>query len=216
MSSVRSIRSIVAGAAGALILGAAAYAQSAAVMVSDVACMPVEGNTPVYASVGPPSADTTLRLYFRRQDFGDPYYIVMHPLGGGNYWAVMPKPERQNEVVEFHVTAFDKEGQVLNSTEAERVVVTGDCEAKLSKNEEIESETLTIGETSVAQKGQPVVWFLCDGITHRIDTSGTIRPDPFCGVPAPPIPLPPTGSSDGTGTRRRRRPPSSPSDLGLQ
>lgn len=210
---MNSVRSIVAGLACAISTGAAALAQNTAIMVSDVPCLPVEGNAPVYASATPPSADTTLRLYFRRQDYGDLYYVVMHPLGGGNYWSVVPKPERQNLVVEFHVTALDKEGKVLNSTETERVVVTGDCEAKLSQNEEEESETLTIGETTVGQKGRPVVWFLCDGITHRIDIAGTIRPDPFCGVPAPPIPLPPKGLD---GIRIRRRPPSSPSDLGLE
>jgi hypothetical protein len=212
-----SVRSILANVALAVAGGAAALAQTTAIMVSDVPCLPVEGNSPVYASASPPSADTTLRLYFRRQDFGDPYYVVMHPLGGGNFWSVLPKPERQSEVVEFHVTALDKEGQVLNSTATERAVVTGDCEAKLSQPEEAESETLTIGETSVGQKGRPVIWFLCDGITHRIDIAGTTRPDPFCGVPGPPIPLPPFGGSDGgTGTRRRRRPPASPSDLDFQ
>jgi hypothetical protein len=179
----------MAGAAWAFGFGASAHAQLASVVVTPVPCLPMEGNAAIYAAVSPPVPETTLRAYFQRQDFGDQYYVTMNALGGGNFWGVLPKPERQNEVVEYHLTAFDAAGAVINSTETFRAVVLSDCESKLSEREERQSESLAIGETTIDQKGRPVAWFLCDGITHRIDTRGKRRPDEFCAVPPPPIPI---------------------------
>ena len=179
----------------------AASAQVASIVVSTLPCLPVEGNSALYAAVSPPNPETVLRAYFRRQDHGDVYYVKMNALGGGNYWGVLPKPERQNEVVEYHLTALDKDGAdgvVLSSTETFRVVVLSGCESKLSSIEEEQSESLAIGETTIDQKGRPVAWFLCDGITHRIDTRGKQRADEFCAVPPPPIPI----IDQGTISRR--------------
>jgi uncharacterized protein YlaI len=158
-------------------------------VISSLPCLPVEGNAAVHASVSPPGAAVTVRTFFRRQDYGDMYYVTMNSLGGGNYWAVLPKPERQNEVVEYHVTALDAAGAVLNSSPVQRTTVLRDCEAKLAQAEEQLSEALTIGETTKHQKGHPVAWFLCDGILHRVDTQGEVRVDEFCSVPPTPIPI---------------------------
>jgi hypothetical protein len=174
-----------------LVASAPADAQVVGVVVSELACLPMEGNAPVFAAVSPTAPDHAVRLYFQRQDHGDLYYVVMTPLGGGNYWAVLPKPERQNEVVEYHVTVLDDEGRVLGSTrdiQEYRAAVIRDCEAKLSRQQEEASETLTIGETHSSQKDKPVAWFLCDGITHRIDSEGRLRADNFCGGAPGPIP----------------------------
>jgi hypothetical protein len=184
-------------AAGAILLGGGlvapqvSNAQPVAVVVSELACLPMEGNAPVFAAVSPADPGYAVRLYFQRQDHGDLYYVVMNPLGGGNYWAVLPKPERQNEVVEYHVTVLDPERRILGSTrdrQEYRATVIRDCEAKLSKQQEETSESLTIGETDPTQKGKPVAWFLCDGITHRIDSDGRLRADQFCAMPTSPMP----------------------------
>lgn len=197
---------LLAGLAGAEV----ASAQSLAIVLSEIPCLPMEGNSPVFAAVSPASVDHQVRLYFRRQDFGDYYYLVMQPMGGGNYWVVLPKPERQNEVVEYHVTVLTADGQILSSTVEQgekRVTVIRDCEAKLSSDQEEASESLAIGETNAAQKGKPVGWFLCDGITHRIDTEGRLRADEFCSVPPGPHPIIEGGdSSPGGGTPGRDGP----------
>lgn len=190
----------------AALVGAAprAQAQPVGVVVSELPCLPMEGNSPVFAAVSPAADDHAVRLYFQRQDHGDLYYVVMTPLGGGNYWAVLPKPERQNEVVEYHVTVLDKDARVLASTrdrQEYRATVIRDCEAKLSEQQEEASESLTIGETHASQKGKPVAWFLCDGITHRIDSQGRLRADEFCAVPPGPIPY--ITQSRGNGPPRR-------------
>jgi hypothetical protein len=195
----------VVGLLGILIAPAPAASQMASVVVSNLPCLPVEGNAAIYAAVSPPDLATTVRVFFRRQDHGDMYYVTMNPLGGGNYWAVLPKPERQNEVVEYHVTALDAAGAVLNSSEVQRTTVIRDCETKLAQIEEDASETLTIGETTSHQKGRPVAWFLCDGILSRVDTRGEKRADEFCSVPPPPIPI------IDRGVVLRLRPPASPS-----
>ena len=184
-----AVGAVAFAAVWAVLSAVAASAQVASIVVSSLPCLPVEGNSALYAAVSPPNPETVLRAYFRRQDHGDVYYVTMHPLSGGNYWGVLPKPERQNEVVEYHLTALDQAGAVLNSTEMYRAVVLSDCEAKLSGLEEEASESLAIGETTMSQKGRPVAWFLCDGITHRIDTRGKQRADECCAVPPPPIPI---------------------------
>ena len=170
------------GATGAL-------AQPVVVSLSDLPCLPVSGNAPLYVASSPSSPDNIVRVFFRRQAHGDLYYLVMHPLDNGSYWAVLPKPEQQNEMVEYHIHVGGPDGQTLGTSAIRLVAVTDDCEAELSDKQEDESENLRVGETHSDQKGRPVAWFMCDGIVERIGVQGEIRPDDFCGVPPPPAPL---------------------------
>jgi hypothetical protein len=164
-------------------------AQPVVVSLSDLPCFPERGNAPLYVATSPTSPDHVVRAFFRRQAHGDLYYMLMHPIGNGSYWAVLPKPEQQNEMVEYHIHVTGPDGQTLATSPIRLVAVTADCKAELTDEQEDESENLRVGETHSDQKGRPVAWFMCDGIVERIGVEGEIRPDDYCGVPPPPAPL---------------------------
>jgi hypothetical protein len=173
----------------ALCFAGPALAQPVIISVADLPCLPEQGNAALHISVSPDVEQNAIRLFFRRQAHSDLYYLLMHPLGNGHYWAVLPKPEKQNEMVEYHIHIGGPAGETVASSPIRLVAVTKKCEAKLSDQEEDESDNLRVGETTADQKSRPVAWFLCDGIIQRIGIDGQVRPDDFCGVPPPPAPL---------------------------
>ncbi|REJ80089.1 MAG: hypothetical protein DWQ36_12230 [Acidobacteria bacterium] len=82
-------------------LGASsARAQRPSVEVEQIACLLVEENTVVRASVSGDVPASEVRLYFRRlhEEVEDFYYVSMRPSGSGDYWGVLPKP--RDEVLE--------------------------------------------------------------------------------------------------------------------
>jgi hypothetical protein len=87
--------------AGTIVFAAAAMAgaQGSAhdVRVTAPACVPVEGNGVVSATVAPEVPGSTVRLYFRRMslEVEDFYSVAMEPLGGGLYWGLLPDAEDQ-------------------------------------------------------------------------------------------------------------------------
>jgi len=175
---------------GASFASAAAFAAPAIVDVRGVPCLPRERNAAVYATVSPDLSDYQVRLFFRRDGHGDAYFVVMKKLDDkGHFFAVLPKPDRQNEEVEYHVHVRGPEKETLASSPILVAPVTGDCKVELTKEEDDMSNELVIGETRVDQKGHPVAWFLCDGIVSRIDIVDQQRPDEFCAVPPGPVPI---------------------------
>ena len=169
---------------------AVAFGAPAVVDVRGLPCVPRERNTAVYATVSPDLSDYQVRLFFRRDGHGDSYFLVMKKLDDkGHFFAVLPKPDRQNEEVEYHVHVRGPEKETLASSPILVAPVTGDCKVALTKEEEDLSNELVVGETRIDQKGHPVAWFLCDGIVSRIDVVDQQRPDEFCAVPPGPVPI---------------------------
>lgn len=184
-------------AALAVFAPVSALAQKAVIVeVEPLACPPRNENSVVTATVVPDDPTYQVRLYFQRDQFGDLYYLVMRPLGAGRYWMVLPKPERQNDFAEYHVSVVDAEQAVLQSSPRTQVAVTDDCEVELTEEQRDQAEQLRVGETNADQKGRAVAWWLCDGIIERIDPQGGIRPDEFCGVPPAPVPIIVEGNKD--------------------
>ncbi|MEM7049148.1 MAG: hypothetical protein AAF604_05790 [Acidobacteriota bacterium] len=72
----------------------AATAQTVAVDVEQVECLPLARNTVVKATVTGDPAGSTVRLFFRRmhEEVEDFYWVGMNPSAGG-YWGVLPRPE---------------------------------------------------------------------------------------------------------------------------
>jgi hypothetical protein len=168
----------------------AAVAQKAVIVeVDPLACLPEAENAVVTATVLPDDPTFEIRLYFQRDQFGDLYYLVMRPLGAGRYWMVLPKPEKQNDIAEYHVTVVAADRAVLQSSPHVQVPVSDDCEVELTEEQREQAEQLRVGETANDQKGRAVAWWLCDGIIERIDPQGGVRPDEFCGVPPAPVPI---------------------------
>ncbi len=77
-----------------------ASSQDIKVMTEQVPCLLVQENSVVRAKVDRNTADTEVRLYFRRlhEEVEDFYWVAMNSQGGGEYWGVLPKPE--DEVLE--------------------------------------------------------------------------------------------------------------------
>jgi hypothetical protein len=81
--------------AGAVIfLGAALAARAQTITLGQLACLPLEGNGALNATVSPETPGTTTRLYFRRMNdtVEDFYFVEMEPAGSGGYWATFPVP----------------------------------------------------------------------------------------------------------------------------
>src|SRR5436190_10547593 len=162
----------------------------ALVDVRGVPCLPRERNSVVYATVSPDLADYQVRLFFRRDGYGDAYFMQMVKADDkGHFYAVLPKPDRQNEEVEYHVHVRGAGKETLASSPILIAPVTGDCKVELTKEQQDMSNELVVGETRVDQKGHPVAWFLCDGIVSRIDVFDEQRPDLVCTVPPGPVPI---------------------------
>ncbi len=167
-----------------------ATAAPAIIDVRGVPCVPRERNSVVYATVSPDLDQYQVRLFFRRDGYGDAYFMQMVKFDDkGHFYAVLPKPDRQNEEVEYHVQVRDAVKQTLASSPILIAPVTADCKVEMTKEQEDMSNELVVGETRVDQKGHPVAWFLCDGIVSRIDVFDDSRPDEFCSVPPGPVPI---------------------------
>jgi hypothetical protein len=120
------------------------------------------------------------RLYFRWDDHGPFYWVEMQAEGGGNYWAVPPKPEDRNEMVEYYVEVVDAAGERLGRSETLTAPVDEDCELSLTPEQEGVAENMIVGETAPEQEGEEVMGFLCDGIVARVDYRGIRRADEIC------------------------------------
>ena len=148
--------------------------------IAEKSCLPVEDNGVIHATVAPEIGGTLTRMYFRWEGQGDFYFVDLVAAGEGRYWGTPAKPEERNESVELFVAIETPGGETLSRSETLTVPVTDDCPVELSDEEAGYADNLTVGETALAQAGNPVLGFLCDGIVTRIDSEGVLRPDEVC------------------------------------
>jgi hypothetical protein len=188
MISART-RSLCGALLGGLVPTLAA-ALPAIVDVPAIPCVPREENAVVYATVSPDTPQDQVRLFFRRDGYGDSYYMIMKKADDkGHFFGVLPKPDRQNLQLEYHVHVRGPNKETLAASPDQLAPVTGDCKVELTKEQKDMTNELVVGETRVDQKGHPVAWFLCNGIVSRIDVLDQPRPDEFCAVPPGPVPI---------------------------
>lgn len=85
------------GLAFTVFLGASASAQE--ISTGPLECLPNESTIGYSAQVAPEiDGSEQVRLYFRRLNRSGAFYRVeMNPKGGGDYWAVFPKPEEREQ-----------------------------------------------------------------------------------------------------------------------
>lgn len=156
-------------------------AQTPAIQIEPVDCIPNNANAVVRASVRPEIGGAEVRLYFRWDEHGPFYYVAMAATGGGAYWATPPKPIDENHQVEMYVAVVDPTGEVVGyPSERGLVPVTNDCDVLLSDRERGMAENLVVGETEADQMDEMVLGFLCDGIISRIGHDGVLRADSIC------------------------------------
>lgn len=151
------------------------------VMIQDVECIPNNDNGVVRATVEPEVGGADARLYFRWDDHGPFYYVLMEAAGDGLYWATPPKPIDENHQVEVYVALVDPDGELLGSPSEPMIIpVTEDCDVELTPHERGMAQNLVVGETDEEQVGEDVWGFLCDGIISRIGPDGVLRADGIC------------------------------------
>jgi len=150
------------------------------ITVDETDCIPNNDNGLIRATVQPEVGGAEVRLYFRWDDHGPFYYVLMDAEGAGRYWTTPPKPIDENHQVEYYVAVVDPQGTSLGESEPVVTPVTGDCDVELSREERGMAENLVVGETTDEQLDDMVYGFLCDGIISRIGSDGVLRADSIC------------------------------------
>ncbi|HVT58061.1 MAG TPA: hypothetical protein VHR45_06655 [Thermoanaerobaculia bacterium] len=180
---MRTIRFVAAG----LLFASAAGAQIISLVKAEPDCIPAEKNGRVVAAATGLSTSQVMRMYFRWSEDGTadkdqkPYYwIDMETDPNGRYWAIPPKPEQRNHVLEYFTAAFVPPDRIASRTPVKFAKVTKNCQPNLDAREAGVSANLTIGETTPDQQKRKVWGFLCDGIATRINAQGIRRADEAC------------------------------------
>lgn len=158
---------------------APAAAQAPRVLVAPVQCLPATGNGLATASIEPDVEGRETRLYFRRDGYGDFYWVDLVREEPGVHWGVFPVPEEANQITEYYVAVLEG-GQVLAQSPVRTVAVDPDCDPGLDEEQRQRAANLAIGETSLSQKHRKVAWWECIGVTERIDIFGERREDHAC------------------------------------
>ena len=150
-------------------------------MTVAIECIPSGGNGVVNLGIAP-DVGGDVRVYFRRTGYGDYYYAPAETgqPGSGVYWSVLPVPEPDNAVAEYYGAVVDPSGRFLGQTPVQTVPISDDCDVDLTEPQRSRSSDLTIGETSIGQKGMKVAWWQCEGVDQRIDLNGEERQDDAC------------------------------------
>jgi hypothetical protein len=167
-------------------IASVAAAQTPRVLVGDVPCIPRGGNAVVSAAAAPLAEGAEVRVYFRRQGYGDFYWVPAHPAeaGGAAFWAVLPVPEPDNTMAEIYAAVYGLDGKPLGQSRVRQVPVAENRQAELDGAQQSEASHLTIGETALGQMYRKVAWWRCEGVRERVNVRGERRDDEVC-VPAP-------------------------------
>ena len=171
---------LFAVAFAAMVLTTVAGAQVPKIASEQIECLPDEENGVVNATITNEVGGTSSRLYFRWAEDEDYYWVPMVAMGAGRYWGVPPKPDPNNEMVEYYVAVVDPQEQVLAKSDSLTAPVEDDCEIELTEHQRGMAENMTVGETTFEQVGEEVDGFLCDGVVNRINPLGILRGDSKC------------------------------------
>lgn len=166
--------------ASTVLVAASAAAQGPSIKVEQAACLPVTENGLIQARITNEVGGTEPRLFFRWDEHGAYYFVTMEAAGGGNYWAVPPKPIEENQLVEYYVDVVDGAGKSVARSGTLSSPVKEDCKVVLDARQAGVAENLVVGETAPPQIGERVMGFLCDGIISRIGPDGVLRADQIC------------------------------------
>ncbi len=164
----------------ALLLSGAAAAQVPRVLIADLPCIPRDGHALTQAVAGPLNPTDEVRIYFRRQGYGDFYWVPARPTSDGRFWGVLPVPEPDNKMAEVYAAVVGADKVPRSQSRIITSPVEANCRVQLGNAQRADSEHLTVGETSLGQKFRKVAWWQCDGIRERVDVRGERRDDEAC------------------------------------
>ena len=164
----------------ALLLASGAAAQVPRVLIADLPCIPRDGHALAQAVAGPLNPTDEVRVYFRRQGYGDFYWVPARPTSDGRFWGVLPVPEPDNQMAELYAAVVAPN----NVPRAQSRIITSpvepNCRGQLGNAQRADSQHLIVGESSLGQKFRKVAWWQCDGIRERVDVRGERRDDESC------------------------------------
>jgi hypothetical protein len=168
-----------------LSLAAGAAAQGPAVvprvLIGDIQCVPKKLHAVAQAVAGPVAPGDEVRIYFRRSAYGDFYWVPAHPTSEGTFWGVLPVPEPDNTMAEIYAAVVRPPNSPLAQSRVIQVPVQEDCRVpQLHNAQQAEAGHLTVGETTLGQKGRKVAWWQCEGVRERVDVLGQKRDDDMC------------------------------------
>ena len=180
MRSLKTLALLVA-------MAASAGAQTPRALVGDVPCVPAGGNAVVPAAAAPVPAGAEVRVYFRRQGYGDFYWVPARPEDGraGAYWAVLPVPEPDNDAAEIYAAVYGADGLPLAQSRVRQVPVVADCQVDLDPPQQADADHMLVGETALGQMYRKLAWWRCEGVRERLNVRGERRDDEVCA----PMPL---------------------------
>jgi hypothetical protein len=159
---------------------ASAAAQVPRALIGDLACIPKNGHAVAQAVAGPVTNTDEVRIYFRRQGYGDFYWVPARPTSDGRFWGVLPVPEPDNKQAEVYAAVVAPTGQPRAQSRIISVPVEPNCRVQLGNAQQADADHLIVGETSLGQKFRKVAWWQCEGIRERIDVRGERRDDEAC------------------------------------
>ena len=167
-------------AAAALLLLTVRVEAQSTVTVEQVPCFRVAENQVVHGTATGEAPGGSARLYFRWEERGGFYWVDMEHDGPGRFWAVPPKPEKRNPLIQYYSVLMDASGREIARSAVRKTQVTGDCHVELTPQQRGVAQNLTVGETTADQSHGGVLGFLCDGIVTRVSASNIRRGDDFC------------------------------------
>ena len=176
---MRSLKPAAALLASAL-LPTFAAAQVPQVVVGDVPCIPRQAHGLVQSVAGPLPSGSEVRIYFRRQDHGDFYWLPARQSNDGTWWSVLPLPEPDNTVAEVYGAVYGAGNKPLAQSRIQSVEVREDCPVDLDAQQKEATTGMTVGETALGQQLRKIAWWQCPGVTERIDVNGERRADEAC------------------------------------
>ncbi len=163
-----------------LSLGAGASAQVPRVLIGDLACIPRDGHAVAQAVAGPLAPSEEVRVYFRRQGYGDFYWVPARPSSDGRFWGVCRSPSPTTSRPRSTPPWSAANGVPRAQSRVISVPVEPNCRVQLGNAQQADSQHLVVGETSLGQKFRKVAWWRCDGIRERVDVRGERRDDESC------------------------------------
>lgn len=175
----RKTVTFLVGVAFTVLFAGGALAGPPSFTVKAPSCIPEDENAAVIAVIEPATGWGSVRTYFRRAGTADYYFLEMRTGDGGQYWAVLPKPDNGTTAVELFIAVKNADGEESRSA-LQKIAVTSKCKITPTLAELSFAHNLVVGETVVAQKGGGVLGFLCEGIISRIDYAGELRTDDYC------------------------------------
>src|SRR5437868_3233817 len=147
----------------ALFLVATRAAAQSSITVEQAPCFPAGENQVVHGTAAGEAPGGSARLYFRWEERGGFYWVEMEHDGAGHYWAVPPKPEKRNPMVQYYGVLMDAAGREIARSGLHKTDVKADCHVELTPQQRGVAQNLTVGETTADQSHGGVMGFLCEG-----------------------------------------------------